>query len=182
MKKIQMIAIGLALGVAALLGLNQFGVFPDNSTQQQGQETGQADALALHVHKTPTCGCCSDWVTHLEKSGFEVQYTDHNSLDSIKAQYRIGERYQSCHTGVSKNGYVFEGHVPAKFIEAFLKNTPPDALGLSVPAMPMGSPGMEYGPKFEPYQVLLLNKDGSASVYAEVTRYDQQFVASHTHH
>ncbi len=182
MKKIQMIAIGLALGVAVLMGLNQFGVFPNQGAEQHAQETGSTGPLALHVHKTPTCGCCSEWVTHLQKSGFNVNYTDHNSLDSIKAQYRIGERYQSCHTGVSTNGYVFEGHVPAKFIEAFLNDTPPDALGLSVPAMPMGSPGMEYGPQFEPYQVLLLHKDGSASVYAEVTSYDQQFVASHTTH
>ena len=182
MKKIQMIAMGLAFGVATLLGLNQFGVLSFNNAQQPAPDTKQADSLALHVHKTPTCGCCSDWVTHLERSGFAVSYTDHNSLDSIKAQYQIGDRYQSCHTGVSKNGYVFEGHVPAKFIEAFLKNPPSDALGLSVPAMPMGSPGMEYGPKFEPYQVLLLNKDGSASVYAQVTSYDQQFAASHTAH
>jgi len=182
MKKFRTLAIVVALGVATWLGLNQLGFFTSTGAQQQAQEPSQADSLALHVHKTPTCGCCSDWVTHLEKSGFEVKYTDHNSLDSIKAQYRIGERYQSCHTGVSKNGYVFEGHVPARFIEAFLKDTPPGAIGLSVPAMPLGSPGMEYGPKFEPYQVLLLGKDGSASVYAEVTSYDQQFVASHTHH
>ena len=84
-------------------------------------------------------------------------------------------RYGSCHTGVSKDGFVFEGHVPARYIIQFLNNPPADARGLTVPAMPLGSPGMEYNDQFAPYEVLLLKKDGSVEVYAAVESYEQQF-------
>ncbi len=84
-------------------------------------------------------------------------------------------RYGSCHTAVTENGYVFEGHVPARYIAQFLNDPPAGAVGLSVPAMPVGSPGMEYKDEFMPYQVLLVNKDGSVEVYASVESYQQQF-------
>ena len=74
---------------------------------------------------------------------------------------------RSCHTAVTSDGYVFEGHVPAKYIAQFLANPPSEAIGLAVPGMPMGSPGMEYQNKFSPYQVMQINKDGSTAVYAE---------------
>ncbi|WP_369802079.1 DUF411 domain-containing protein [Microbulbifer sp. Q7] len=81
---------------------------------------------------------------------------------------------QSCHTSVSADGYVFEGHIPAKLIRQFLRNPPAGARGLAVPAMPLGSPGMEVGDRFTPYKVLQLNRDGSTSVYANIDHFEQQ--------
>mgnify|MGYP001469913978 FL=1 len=122
----------------------------------------------LLVHKTPTCGCCKQWIKHLEKDGFSISIKDHQSLQEIKESYQIKSEYRSCHTGVSKNGYIFEGHIPSKYITQFLSEEHSNAIGLSVPGMPLGSPGMEVEGKFMPYDVLLLFKDGTSKVYAEV--------------
>tara|TARA_R110002072_G_scaffold54816_7_gene143430 strand:+ start:11677 stop:12189 length:513 start_codon:yes stop_codon:yes gene_type:complete len=129
----------------------------------------------LTVYKNPSCGCCEKWVTHVEKSGFETVIHDRNDLSGFKSAKGIESEYRSCHTAVSKNGYVFEGHVPAKHIQNFLAEKPENVLGLSAPGMGMGSPGMEMGGKFKPYKVLLLKKDGSSEVYASINSYKEQF-------
>ena len=82
----------------------------------------------------------------------------------------ISNQYRSCHTGVSKDGYIFEGHIPSIYITQFLSEEHPNAIGLSVPGMPLGSPGMEVEGMFTPYDVLILFKDGSSKVYAEVRK------------
>ena len=122
----------------------------------------------LLVHKTATCGCCKQWIKHLEKNGFSISTKDHQSLQDIKESYQIKSEYRSCHTGVSKDGYIFEGHIPSKYITQFLSEEHANAIGLSVPGMPLGSPGMEFEGKFMPYDVLILFKDGTSKVYAEV--------------
>ncbi|MGB2130858.1 MAG: DUF411 domain-containing protein, partial [Marinobacterium sp.] len=83
--------------------------------------------------------------------------------------------FQSCHTAVSESGYVFEGHVPARLVKQFLANPPEGALGLTAPGMPMGSPGMEMGSRFDPYQVLLMKQDGGYEVYANIERQSEQY-------
>ena len=128
-----------------------------------------AAALTLTVYKTPSCGCCKQWVSHLEQQGVVAQTKNYDDLSGIKARYGISPQYYSCHTAVSEQGYAFEGHIPAKYIRQFLAESHPDAIGLSVPAMPLGSPGMEVENRFMPYDILLLNKDGSASVYAHIS-------------
>ena len=122
----------------------------------------------LLVHKTPTCGCCKEWVKHAKENGFRTYTQDHQSLEEIKNKYIINPEYRSCHTTVSSDGYVFEGHIPGKFITQFLSESNPNAIGLSVPGMPLGSPGMEVGNRFMPYKVLILYKDGTSEIYAEV--------------
>ena len=122
-------------------------------------------ARLVDVWKSPTCGCCKDWVTHLEANGFEVRTHDEGNTD---ARQRLGMplRYGSCHTA-SIGGYAIEGHVPAREIRRLLKERPA-ALGLAVPAMPVGSPGMDgpaYGQRKDPYVVLLVAKDGSTTAY-----------------
>ena len=82
--------------------------------------------------------------------------------------YSIKPEYRSCHTSVSTNGFIFEGHIPAKYITKFLSEDHPNAIGLSVPGMPLGSPGMEFDDRFTPYNILILYKDGSSEVYAEI--------------
>ena len=122
----------------------------------------------LLVHKTPTCGCCKMWMKHAEESGMTVNSQDHQNLIRIKEKYQIEPKYRSCHTTVSSDGFVFEGHIPSKYIAQFLSEDHTDAIGLSVPGMPLGSPGMEYENQFSPYDVLILFKDGTSKVYAEI--------------
>lgn len=121
---------------------------------------------AIEVWKSPTCSCCGAWVKHLEANGFivTVNAVEPSALAAIKRQAGIGETLASCHTA-KIDGYVIEGHVPASDIERLVAEHP-DALGLTVPGMPLGSPGMEQGGEFEPYDVLLLKRDGTTSVFA----------------
>ena len=124
----------------------------------------------LLVHKTSTCGCCKKWVDHIEESGFAVKTQDHQSLEMIKDNLNIETKYRSCHTAVSSKGYFFEGHVPSKYVLQFLSESNPNAIGLSVPGMPIGSPGMEIEGRFTPYDVLIHFKDGTSMVFAEVKK------------
>ena len=139
------------------------------SSLEQGYSSSK-NKFSLLVHKTPTCGCCKKWVNHLETNNFSTMIKDHQNLQKVKEQHSIKPKYQSCHTAVSQDGYVFEGHIPSKFIKQFLANPEADAIGLTVPGMPLGSPGMEVEGRFTPYDVLVLYKDGSSKVYAEVRK------------
>lgn len=126
-----------------------------------------AAAQSIEVWKSPTCGCCGKWVEHLEANGFDVmaKNTSPGMLDRIKRQAGISEKLASCHTGII-DGYVVEGHVPAEDIKRLVEERP-DATGLTVPNMPLGSPGMEQPDgKTEPYDVMLVKKDGSTVVFA----------------
>lgn len=119
----------------------------------------------IEVWKSPTCGCCNDWIKHLKENGFQVRAIDKGNT-AIRKEWGMPVKYGSCHTA-KIDGYVIEGHVPAKEIKRLLKEKPA-ALGLSVPEMPIGTPGMdgpEYGGQLDPYNVLLIRRDGSASVY-----------------
>lgn len=118
---------------------------------------------AVTVYKTPTCGCCTAWADHLSANGFEVNTIDLPDLGRVKAVAGIDAELASCHTAMV-DGYVIEGHVPAGDIERLLADRPP-VRGLTVPGMPLGSPGME-GPRAEPYQVLTIDADGGTSVFA----------------
>ena len=134
-----------------------------------GKQNSESN-FELLVHKTPTCGCCKMWVNHMEENGFIVNTKDHQSLVKIKEELKIEPEYRSCHTGVSLQGHFFEGHIPSKYVVQFLSESNPDAVGLSVPGMPLGSPGMEVEDRFTPYDVLIHYKDGSTKVYAEIRK------------
>ena len=117
------------------------------------------------VYKSPNCGCCKKWISHLENNGFTVKSHDVRSVTPKKLEFGITPQLASCHTAVV-NGYVIEGHVPANDIKRLLRNRPANIKGLSVPGMPIGSPGMEQGNRKEPYNVIAIHKDGKNSVYA----------------
>ena len=121
---------------------------------------------SIEVWKSATCKCCINWVKHLEANGFAVNVNaaDPSMLDRIKRQSGIGEELASCHAA-KIGGYVIEGHVPAPDIKRLVAERP-DALGLTVPGMPVGSPGMEQGAETEPYDVLLIKKDGTTEIFA----------------
>lgn len=119
----------------------------------------------VKVYKSPTCGCCGDWVSHLEQNHFKVEAINTDNMQAIKEQAGIPPGKGSCHTA-HVDGYVVEGHVPARDIQRLLDEKP-DARGLTVPGMPVGSPGMEMGDRKDPYKVLLIKHDGSTEVFSE---------------
>jgi Cu/Ag efflux protein CusF len=116
----------------------------------------------IDVYKSAYCGCCEQWVEHLKKNGFTVKSHDVPNPSDYRAKSGIPEKLGSCHTGLV-DGYAIEGHVPAAEIKRLLAERP-KAKGLAVPAMPMGSPGME-GPRSDAYDVLLVQADGGHKVY-----------------
>lgn len=121
----------------------------------------------IEVFKSASCGCCGLWVKHMKQAGHEIKANDVASgiLSKIKREAGLKPELQSCHTA-KVGGYVIEGHVPAEDVARLLKEKP-DAIGLAVPGMPLGSPGMDTGPDKEPYEVLLVKKDGSTEVFAK---------------
>ena len=119
----------------------------------------------VEVWKDPDCGCCKDWVSHLEASGFQVKVHDSGNAQA-RARLGVPDKLGSCHTA-QVGGYALEGHVPARDIQRLLKERP-KAVGLAVPGMPVGSPGMdgpEYQGRKDPFDVLLIQADGSSRVY-----------------
>lgn len=125
-----------------------------------------ASAQQVEVHLSPTCGCCKAWVRHLEQAGFTPRVVESHDMAAIKRSFSVPDKVQSCHTAIV-DGYFVEGHVPASDLRRLLKERPP-ALGLAVPDMPVGSPGMEV-PSVAPekFQTLLVGADGSVGVYAK---------------
>lgn len=130
----------------------------------------QADATPIHVHKTNGCGCCVAWMEHLEENGFTPLGEDMFAalLVRLKIESGVPQRMMSCHTALVDD-YVIEGHVPASDIRRLLAERP-DAVGLAVPEMPLGSPGMDQGRRTEPYDVFLIHEDGSTEVFASYPR------------
>ncbi len=121
----------------------------------------------VDVWKSPYCGCCKDWIAHLESEGFAVQAHEVGDLDGARRKLGMPERYASCHTA-RVGDYLLEGHVLAADIRRLLAEKP-QAIGLAVPGMPVGSPGMDgpaYGGRRDPYEVLLVRRDGKAAVFA----------------
>lgn len=122
-----------------------------------------AGAVDVIVYKSPSCGCCGEWVSHLQENGYSVVVHNQNSMSPIKSELMIPRHLQSCHTA-KVGDYVLEGHVPAGDISRLL-NEKPEVKGLTVPGMPMGSPGME-GPRKDPYDVLSFQQNGKSTVYS----------------
>jgi len=147
----------MATAAAGLLVLPALG----HSAHASSHRAGQPQAMT--VFKSPTCGCCTAWIEHVEKAGFKCTVRDFADLTEVKRTFGIPRALESCHTA-QIGSYVVEGHVPADLIVKMLREKPVGR-GLAVPGMPIGSPGMEGGTP-ERYQVLFLNKDGTTRVYA----------------
>jgi hypothetical protein len=119
----------------------------------------------VEVYKSPTCGCCANWVKHLQANGFTTRVTDIENLSEIKTRNNVPDPAQSCHTA-TVDGYVLEGHVPAADVRRLLKERPA-VLGLAVPGMPIGSPGMEVpNVKPQPYNVMSFDRRGQLKIYS----------------
>lgn len=122
-----------------------------------------AEAKTFTVHKTPWCGCCGGWVQHMVQAGWTPTVIEVEDLTPVRAERGVPAALSSCHTAVFGR-YVVEGHVPAADVERLLRDRP-NALGIAVPGMPLGSPGMESASP-EPYETLLLLRDGGTRVFA----------------
>lgn len=118
----------------------------------------------IDVYKSPDCGCCGAWVEHLKAAGFPVQVVDVGDTTVVRKRHGLADRFGSCHTGIV-DGYVVEGHVPAVEVKRLLALRP-QAIGLAVPGMPPGSPGMEVPGRNDPYDVFLVDRNGRETVFA----------------
>lgn len=124
-----------------------------------------ADDNDIEIWKSPTCGCCGNWVTHMRSNGFRPVVHDVADVAPIKRKHGVPVALESCHTGIV-GGYAIEGHVPADVVRALLKQRPA-VLGIAVPGMPVGSPGMEMGARKDKYDVIAFTKAGTTSVFAK---------------
>jgi hypothetical protein len=130
-----------------------------------GLARGAEPPIEVQVWKEPTCGCCGDWIKHMEANGFKV-FVNLGGTNATRARLGIPQNMASCHTALV-GGYAIEGHVPAREVKRLLREKPV-AVGLSAPGMPIGAPGMDtlaYNGKKNPYNVMLIAKNGSATVY-----------------
>ena len=122
-----------------------------------------AEAARITVYKSPACTCCDKWANHLRDAGFQVITKNNSDMDGVKSSAGVQPMLQSCHTALVE-GYVVEGHVPAADIKRLLLERPAVS-GLTVPGMPMGSPGME-GRYQDPYAILTFDENGRIEVYS----------------
>lgn len=147
----------LAGGAAAL--------FASPLVQAAAALEASAPLPPMTVYKSPTCGCCGDWVKLAQKAGFKMTVKDTPDVQPLKRMMRVPQQLWSCHT-VVVGGYTLEGHVPLDLVKKLLKEKP-KAAGIAVAGMPAGSPGMEVpGMKPDRYDVILFHADGRTSVYA----------------
>ncbi len=161
------IRLTMALTILFLLSACQSeSVTSTISTADNTKSSAAINTSEITVYKSPTCGCCKEWVTYLGEEGFKVTAIDHDDVDSIKTKYGLtSPELKSCHTAIVDN-YIIEGHVPANDIERLLSERPTDIKGLSAPGMPMMSPGMaSREPK--DYAVLSFTESGETAVYSQ---------------
>ncbi|HUQ82488.1 MAG TPA: DUF411 domain-containing protein [Gemmatimonadaceae bacterium] len=117
------------------------------------------------VYKSASCGCCKKWVEHMEKSGYKVTAHDVPDVAVYKKRYGVPDDLGSCHTAIVTSGYIVEGHVPADVIDKLVAQAPKGIIGLAVPGMPMGSPGMD-SPTKDKYDIVAFDKAGKTKVFA----------------
>ncbi len=129
----------------ASIGINLTKYIPDK------QPTLEAKARNITVYRSPDCSCCGGWIGHLKKQGFSVQDSPTSDIEAVKQKYKVPDKLTSCHTAMI-NGYAIEGHVPANDIKRLLQEKS-NVSGLSVPQMPVGTPGMEMGNRKDPFSV-----------------------------
>ncbi len=130
--------------------------------------TNRATLPKVVMYKSPTCGCCGKWATYMRANGFRVEERIADNLWRLKDRYGVPPQARSCHTAIVGD-YVVEGHVPAQEVKRLLTERP-DVVGIAVPGMPIGSPGMEVpGQPAEPFTVVAFDRAGNVSVFAEYT-------------
>lgn len=135
------------------------------SESERVTEVIAAEPVSIEVYRSPTCNCCHKWINHLEENQFSIIDKLTQDMASVKEAVKLPKQMASCHTAIV-DGYIIEGHVPAADITRLLAEKP-DIAGLSVPQMPVGTPGMEMGERKDPYIVFQFDKAGKHSVFSE---------------
>lgn len=131
--------------------------------------TSYAGSLDITVYRSATCRCCGNWINHLKKNNFNVTDIQSHDMASVKQKYNLPKAMESCHTAII-DGYIIEGHVPADDIKLLLK-TRPAVAGLSVPEMPVGTPGMEMDNRKDPFKVISFDRNGKFETFNEYSNY-----------
>ncbi|QHG15723.1 DUF411 domain-containing protein [Nostoc sp. ATCC 53789] len=173
------VTICLTVGVLGILGStastsNAQALFPDSVTAnaqlvsttkriQDKQTPSKSTPLNATVYHSPECNCCGGWIDHLKTQGFEITDFSTPDIETVKQKYNVPDNLSSCHTAIV-NGYVIEGHVPANDIKRLLQEKP-NVVGLSVPQMPVGTPGMEMGNRKDPFTVFAFDGNKSVAVF-----------------
>jgi len=154
----------VVLMMSLMIGLVGSAIAQSNAASSTPIQQQKSAPSLMVVHKSPSCGCCAAWIKHMEQAGFRVEVVNEVRLDPIKRALGVPENLGSCHTA-KIDRYFIEGHVPAQDVKRLLAERP-NALGLAVPRMPIGSPGMEQGNRRDPYDVLLVYRSGKTEVFA----------------
>ncbi len=126
---------------------------------------GAPAPTSITVYKDPSCGCCTKWVDHLRANGFAPEVHDRSDMDALKDSLGVPAKLRSCHTAVVGK-FVIEGHVPAADVKRLLSSKPAKTVGVAVPGMPVGSPGMEVGARADRYDVIAFAPGGATRVFA----------------
>ncbi len=145
------------LALLGIFGASSFAILP--------QSAGASSLPKLTVYRNPGCGCCEGWVQHMKAAGFTATIEDDPNLGARRGSLKIPVELASCHIALA-DGYAFEGHIPSADVVRLLKERPSGAIGLVVPGMPAGSPGMGSEGSGRPYVVLLLAANAAPTVYA----------------
>ncbi|ELS04075.1 putative metal-binding protein [Xenococcus sp. PCC 7305] len=133
-------------------------------------EPNYSGVMEMTVYRSSSCGCCGVWVEHAQKHGFKIEDIKTEEMEAIKQKYNVPAELVSCHSTII-DGYVMEGHIPVDDIKRFLDEKPEDLVGLAVPGMPIGTPGMEARDIKQPFQVLAFNDKGEVEVFKEYQSY-----------
>ncbi|MCC5655620.1 DUF411 domain-containing protein [Nostoc sp. XA010] len=161
------VIICLTVGVCGILGstapVSNAQLVSTTKGIQDKQTPLKSTALNATVYHSPDCNCCGGWIDHLKAQGFQITDFSTPDIETVKQKYNVPDNLSSCHTAIV-NGYVIEGHVPADDIKRLLQEKP-NVIGLSVPQMPVGTPGMEIGDRKDPFSVLSFDSKGSVSVF-----------------
>lgn len=136
-------------------------------------------SIDIKVYRNPDCQCCHKWIKHLEKNQFNVLDLLTPDMTSVKQAVHLPKKMTSCHTAIVE-GYIIEGHVPAADIQHLLMERPA-ITGLSVPQMPVGTPGMEMGERKDNFNVFQFNKDGKYSIFNSYQLDDNNDYQTHQH-
>lgn len=168
--KITIVAVAIAsvISLSAIANENVPQTIPV-SVWDVETEPDYSGTKEMTVYRDPACGCCGAWIEHAKKHGFQIKDIQTPEMEALKQKYNIPPELASCHTTII-DGYVMEGHIPADDIKRFLKVKPP-MIGLTVPGMPIGTPGMEARDIKQPFQVLAFNNNGEIEVFREYQSY-----------
>ena len=151
------------------IGLSVVGAVAADAGVWDAPTEALATPVEITVYRSPSCGCCGKWIEHVKRQGFVVKDIREEDMDAVKKRLGVPERLKSCHTAVVGD-YLVEGHVPAGDIKRLLKNKP-KLDGLTVPGMPVGTPGMEMGGRKDAFSVLGFWKDGRTTVFSDYRSY-----------